>query len=48
MKKKNIFLHPKSHKVTEDFGTDPQTHPDPFERGTDLRIRIRIRLVRAQ
>jgi hypothetical protein len=49
MKKKNISLHPKSH-VTEDFGTDPQTHSDPFRRGTDpsIRIRIRIRLVRAQ
>jgi hypothetical protein len=28
-------------KVTEDFGTDP--HPDPLNRGTDRRIRIRIR-----
>jgi hypothetical protein len=34
MKKKNISLHPKSH-VTEDFGTDPQTHPDLLVRGTD-------------
>jgi hypothetical protein len=28
-------------KVTEDFGTDP--HPEPSVRGTDRRIRIRIR-----
>ena len=32
-------------KVTEDFGTDPDSHPDPHSdplvRGTDPRIRIR-------
>jgi hypothetical protein len=37
-------------KVTEDFGTDPHPHPnpdphvDPFFRGTDPWIRIRIRI----
>jgi hypothetical protein len=40
MKKKKIFF---ILKVTEDFGTDPDPHPDPLVRGTDPRIRIRIR-----
>jgi hypothetical protein len=30
-------------KVSEDFGTDP--HQDPLVRGTDPRIRIRIRIL---
>ncbi len=39
MKKKRLFC---ILKVTEDFGTDPDPHPDPLVRGTDPRIRIRI------
>jgi hypothetical protein len=35
MRKIFSFLHPKSHKVTEDFGTDPQTQSDLLVRGTD-------------
>jgi hypothetical protein len=30
-------------KVTEDFDTDPDPHPDPLVRGTDPRIRIRTK-----
>jgi hypothetical protein len=30
--------------VMEDIGTDPHPHPDPFVRGTYLRIRIGIRI----
>jgi hypothetical protein len=37
--KPEIFCIP---KVTEDFGTDPHPHPDPFVRSTDPRIRIDI------
>ncbi len=40
MKKKRLFC---ILKVTEDFGTDPDPHPDPLIRGTDPRIRIQIR-----
>ncbi len=33
-------------KVTEDFGTDPNPHPDPLVRGTDKRIRICTKMSR--
>jgi hypothetical protein len=31
-------------KFTEDFGTDPDPHPDTPVRGTDPRIRIRTKM----
>ena len=33
-------------KVTEDFGTDPDPHPDPIVRGTDPDPRIRNKISR--
>jgi hypothetical protein len=41
---KNSFFY--ILKVTEDFGTDPDPHPDPIVRGTDPDPRIRTKISR--